>query len=359
MSHEIVSLSALAQQEGQALYRNIWLRLQNEFWDPSRLNWKDWEHRFDGDIVNVATARQKARELVAALGDSYSKLKEKVPSSTGDGGSDKPDIIPGIVGSTVIEDGNIGYLLIQSFSSLDVFEQVSTELAKIAHCDAFIIDLRGNAGGFVNQTARCLELFVEEGMIATLEEQHKDGVQKNHVYFEPDMFFKLVVRPDGKEESVPAERVACVTKGKRIVLLIDGGTCSSAELFAAALLEMGEASCIAMGSRTFGKGIIQSTVEFDGCALTYTSGRYLSPTEEWFGDGGQKVSNGIRPTIPVSTATSKLPLRTAANYLRQKLGKPVRLEQAESFPGEGLVMLGLGAAFLLSFGLASMWTRRD
>lgn len=350
MGTQLVSLA----QEGRALYHSVWQRLRNNFWDPSRVDWNTWEHRFDGEIVDFITAKERLRELISALGDGYTKLVDKDPSASREGSDD--NVVPNIVAAKVL-DNNIGYLLIQSFNSMDVFEQVSAELAKIAHCDGFIIDLRGNAGGFVNPTARCLELFLDEGHVATIEEQYPEGVKKDHVYFNADTFFRLTVQPDGREEPVHAHRVACVTKGKPKVLLIDGQTASSAEMFVAALLASGEAegSCIAIGAQTFGKGIIQSTVKYQWCSLTYTSGRYLSASEVWFGDGGQKVSNGVRPTVFVSTVTRRLPLKTAFDHLCQKLGKVV--PRSELYPGENLLALAVGAAFVTTFAFAAMWRR--
>lgn len=351
MGTQLVSLA----QEGRALYHSVWLRLRNNFWDPSRVDWSTWEHRFDGDIVDFVTAKERLRDLISALGDGYTKLVDKDPASSSE--SNDGNVVPNIATGKEL-DNNIGYLRIRSFDSMDAFEQVSAELAKIAHCDGFIIDLRGNSGGFVNPTAQCLELFLDEGHIATVEEQHLEGIKKDHFYLNANTFFRRIVRPDGTEEPISAGRAQCVTGRKPKVLLIDGQTASSAEMFAAALLANGEAdgSCIAIGAQTFGKGIIQSTVEYQWCSLRYTSGRYLSASDEWFGDA-QKVSNGVRPTMFVSTVTSRLPFKTAFDRLCQKLGKEV--PRPELYPGENLFVLTVGAAFVVStVAFAAMWRRR-
>ena len=350
---------SLAQTEGRALYHKIWQTLRTNFWDPKRISWDSWE--FDDTIDSIDSAKRRAAQLIRALNDKYTKLLENEPKTAAEGDNEtSAELVLDVVYSTVL-DQNIGYLCISTFSKSNVFEQVQKALLEIKDCDGFIIDLRGNGGGYVNPAARCLEFFIEKGQIATIEQQVADGVQTNKVYFDADTFYRLTTRPDGSEKEVEAHRAECVTKDKPIVLLLDDGSASASELFAGALLDNGkeDGRVIAIGSRTFGKGIIQNTIEFDECSLKFTSGRYLSPTDEWFGDGAQTVANGIHPTIAVSTREFKLPVRKAFLHLCEKLGKVLPAPKPRQ-TSPALSGLALGAtALLFTIGIAALSRQRN
>jgi C-terminal processing protease CtpA/Prc len=204
---------------------------------------------------------------------------------------------------------------------------VRKALMDIAHCDGFIIDLRDNLGGLVNATLFCLELFLEEGKLATLESQTRNGLTKTDIFVKPKTYYKRV-EPDVNDRTGDYPREACVIKGKPVVVLISEKTCSSAELFAAALLESGNnfSLRLSMGKQSAGKGIMQDTVPLNGCSLVVTSGRYLSPMNRWFGDHGQTVANGIKPDIRVESSHAKSTIWRAHRVLCGHLGKVIAPE---------------------------------
>jgi len=313
---------ATTRLDGLALYQDIWYNAKSRFWDPARaaaLN--AFEHCFDDRIYDIASAKRCAGSMLASLNDRYTKLldtsdiEERAVVAQATEGSASSAIMP----------NNIGLLRIDSFSPENITEQVRKALVEIEHCDGFIIDLRDNLGGLVNQTVNCLELFVEEGMVVTLESQDSDGVTKTAIYFKPESFFKLVEQPDGKEDSGHYKRQKCMIKGKPVVVLVNKSTCSSAELFAAALLESGKnfSLRLSIGTPTSGKGIVQDTVPLKGCSLVVTSGRYLSPSDRWFGDNGQTIADGITPDIRVNDPNARTTLRKAHEVLCAHLGKEI------------------------------------
>jgi hypothetical protein len=137
---------SLAQDQGRALYHKIWLTLKTRFWDPKRIVWDAWEHRFDDAIDGIESAKSSAVQLIAALNDGYTKLVENEatpdPASNTKTGS---ALILDVVSSELL-DHNIGYLRISSFSRENVLEQVQHGLVEITNCDGFIIDLAVSKG---------------------------------------------------------------------------------------------------------------------------------------------------------------------------------------------------------------------
>ncbi len=351
---------ATTRQDGLTLYRDIWLAAKTYFWDPARaaaLN--AFEHCFDDKIHDLRSAKVYARSMLEALNDRYTKLLEE------------PEIkkVAAIAeetagsASSAVMPNNIGLLCIDSFSPENIVEQVRKALSEIAHCDGFVIDLRDNRGGLVNPTLFCLELFLEEGKLATLESQGQNGVTTTDIFVKPGAYFKLV-EPDVNDRTGNYKRENCVIQGKPVVVLISESTCSSAELFAAALLESGNNFTLrlSMGKQTAGKGIIQETVPFEDCSLVVTSGRYLSPSNRWFGDHGQTVANGIKPDILVDSPHAKSTLWKAHEILCEHLGKEIAPESmrtsatGSSFAIPAIVgFLAVGAFFSLS----SMWFTQD
>ncbi|MBN2695144.1 S41 family peptidase [bacterium] len=117
--------------------------------------------------------------------------------------------------------------------------------------DRFIIDLRGNPGGYVNEAVDLSDLFISKGIIVSSKERNS-----------AEHFYK-------------ASRKAPFTTQK-IYLLVDHNTASAAEIFAAAIKENKRGLLI--GNRTFGKGTIQSIYELsDGSALKLTVTLYYTP----------------------------------------------------------------------------------
>ena len=82
-------------------------------------------------------------------------------------------------------------------------------------------------------------------------------------------------------------------------MLVDGGTVSAAELFAAVLRD--EAGALIVGSQTFGKGVMQNTYEFsDGSALTLSVGKIYTKSGTW-------NETGLKPDYSVELAGGAVP----------------------------------------------------
>ena len=131
-----------------------------------------------------------------------------------------------------------------------------------------VIDLRNNPGGLLDQAVRIADSFIDSG---------------------------LIVRTEGRNGRILDEERAH-QRGTRsdfpIIVLVNGGSASAAEIVAGALQDHGRG--LVMGTQTFGKGSVQTIIELeDGSALKLTIARYFTPT------GRSIQEKGITPDVVV------------------------------------------------------------
>lgn len=151
-------------------------------------------------------------------------------------------------------------------------QQVREAVARHAQSGSgIVLDLRGNAGGLVGEAVTAASVFLEGGLVATYE-QH--GSQR-------------ALYADSRHSASANGRTA-----SPLVVLVDGGTMSAAELLTGALQDRGRA--VVVGSRTFGKGSVQMPRELpDGSVAELTVGHYATPS------GRSLDGEGITPDLPV------------------------------------------------------------
>ncbi|MER5278315.1 S41 family peptidase [Streptomyces sp. NPDC002809] len=130
-----------------------------------------------------------------------------------------------------------------------------------------LLDLRGNSGGLVTEAVTAASAFLDGGLVATYDVH---GEQR-----------ALYAEAGGDTE-------------RPVVVLIDGGTMSAAELLTGALQDRGRA--VTVGSRTFGKGSVQMPSRLAGGSVAeLTVGHYRTPA------GSSVDGHGITPDLAVST----------------------------------------------------------
>jgi C-terminal processing protease CtpA/Prc len=306
---------------GQELYYAIWQKVQERFYDQERLlalNWIEQKHRFDEQITDQASAISYAKILLQMLGDKYTKLVEPTEVVT----KQERRVSKTRYATNKLLPGAIGYIGILSFDHKDIFEQVRERLAGVAHCDGFVVDLRGNGGGLLNATANVCELFIDEGTICFIESRTDSGLAESVISFSNQYFERCTVETDKEPEKFLYKRRSAMIAGKPMVILIDGDTASSAEMFTAALLDCsGKNPVVSMGSKSSGKGIGQADFDIFGqVTLTISCVRFFSPANQWFGDAAQTIANGIKPDIYLADNPNPAhAVEIAANYLRAHL----------------------------------------
>jgi len=140
-----------------------------------------------------------------------------------------------------------------------------------AYAGGIVLDLRGNPGGLLDEAVEVASAFLAGGPIVSYEERAA-----------PDRVLNAVGEGD---TTTP------------VVVLVDGGTASAAEVVAAALQDRSRA--VVVGSRTYGKGSVQEPVQLpDGSAIEFTIGRYLTPA------GRVIDGRGIEPDVLIDVASA-------------------------------------------------------
>ena len=168
----------------------------------------------------------------------------------------------------VLED-DVGYIRIATFNArvADEFLSAVQKLRAKAgsRLTGFVLDLRNNPGGLLEQSVVISDLLLEKGEIVFTK-----GRSYQHRF-----------------QAQPGD----VTGGLPIVVLVNKGSASAAEILAGALKDHGRA--ILIGARTFGKGSVQTIIPFgNNDALKLTTAIYYTPS-------GASVEGGIPPDIKV------------------------------------------------------------
>ena len=139
-----------------------------------------------------------------------------------------------------------------------------------AYAGGVVLDLRGNPGGLLDEAVEVASVFLDGGPVVSYEQRDA-----------PDRVLNAV--GDG-DTTTP------------VVILVDSGTASAAEVVAAALQDRSRA--VIVGSRTYGKGSVQEPIELpDGSAIEFTIGRYLTPA------GRVIDGRGVEPDVLIDPAS--------------------------------------------------------
>ena len=171
------------------------------------------------------------------------------------------------------EEGDIGYVRITSFSeqTTDGLRRGVEQLTQKIGGDklkGFVIDLRNNPGGLLDQAVSVSDAFLERGEIVSTRGRNADETQRFNA------------------------RPGDITKGKPVVVLINGGSASASEIVAGALQDHKRATLI--GTRSFGKGSVQTIIPLrENGALRLTTARYYTPS------GRSIQAKGIDPDIQI------------------------------------------------------------
>jgi carboxyl-terminal processing protease len=133
----------------------------------------------------------------------------------------------------------------------------------------YVVDMRNNPGGLLDQAISVSDAFLERGEIVSTRGRNAEETQRFNA------------------------RAGDLTKGKPIIVLINGGSASASEIDAGALQDHKRATV--MGTRSFGKGSVQTIIPLGSGngALRLTTARYFTPS------GTSIQAKGIKPDIEV------------------------------------------------------------
>lgn len=237
----------------------------------------DYITHIDGDLVYGESLNEAVEKMRGAPGTSI-KLTIVRP------GRDKPFDVA-IVRERIelhpvkweIKDG-IGILNINTFSG-NVADQTKSALLAIDKATGgkplgYVVDLRSNPGGLLDQAVDVSDAFLEGGEVVSQRGREKNDIERYYA------------RPGDMAHGLP------------VIVLVDVGTASASEIVAGALQDHRRA--LVMGETSFGKGSVQTVVQTGAqAALRLTTARYYTPS------GRSVQAGGIQPDIAVPQLSDK------------------------------------------------------
>ena len=173
-----------------------------------------------------------------------------------------------------VEGDDVGYIRMNQFTeqTTEGLKKAITDIgAKVSKdkLKGYILDLRNNPGGLLDQAISVSSAFIERGEIVSTRGRNPEDIQRFTAH--------------GGD----------LTNGKPLIVLINGGSASASEIVAGALQDRRRATIL--GTRSFGKGSVQTIIPLgsDDGALRLTTARYFTPS------GRSIQAKGITPDIEV------------------------------------------------------------
>jgi carboxyl-terminal processing protease len=233
----------------------------------------DFITHIDDEPVQGLTLNQAVDKM---RGPVNTKIKLKIMRK----GQDKPvemtltrDVIRVLSVRSHSEGDDVGYIRITQFTE-QTSEGLKKAIADLSEQDGdklkgYIVDLRNNPGGLLDQAISVSDAFLEKGEIVSTRGRNADEIQR------------FTARPGD------------LTKNKPVIVLINGGSASASEIVAGAMQDHKRATIL--GTRSFGKGSVQTIIPLGSGngALRLTTARYFTPS------GHSIQAKGIVPDIEV------------------------------------------------------------
>ncbi|MBX9723737.1 MAG: S41 family peptidase [Candidatus Obscuribacterales bacterium] len=381
--------SALAKEaptEQQNVYHKVWELVGKNFYDPTfgDQDWSRWEHRYDGKIKDDADEQKAIDSMLLSLGDRFTRYLNKTAfeeettaiagrlfgigvqiaqDRTGkllviaplegspaaeagllpgdeiseiDGkptmGEELPAASKRIRGAidtqvtlTIVRKGetkkitvtrgevklksvqtvkmlnkDIGYIRLSTFMSNTAGHEVQDALVTLTPARGIILDLRENPGGLVTNALEICSMFIPQGVVVSTVDRNSKPVDS---------------RVNGR-----------LISNQPLVVLIDQGTASAAEITSGALRDTGRAMLVGP-KRSFGKGLVQSVIRLeDGSGVNITIARYLTP------NGTDINKKGIVPDyiVELEKADYEKKLGPWWHYEGEKVPSPTLLKPKTS-----------------------------
>ncbi|WLR92442.1 S41 family peptidase [Shinella zoogloeoides] len=194
-------------------------------------------------------------------------------------GADKPielTIMRDIIAVKAVKsrvEGDVGYLRVISFTekTYDDLEAAITKIKEEVPADklkGYVLDLRLNPGGLLDQAINVSDAFLERGEVVSTRGRNEDETRRFN--------------------ATPGD----IVDGKPVIVMVNGGSASASEIVAGALQDLRRATVL--GTRSFGKGSVQTIIPMgDAGALRLTTALYYTPS------GKSIQGTGITPDITV------------------------------------------------------------
>lgn len=270
-------------------------------------SWRDALKFFDGKentVVNVKVLRD-GKEMTVPL----KRTNEEIPAVT----------------SKTVDDGNFAHIRMRTFMQNDTSEELERAILEHPNAKGYILDLRHNGGGLLDQAFTSASVFMKEGDVLTVRmRQPSDPSAPRH----KTTTYKITPDQIQTIENGGAPRHHLQRHEDRVhkpvVVLTDQGTASAAEILAGALKDSDGAYVI--GTPTWGKGVGQSIISDwqSGGAVKMTTFHYFTPKGTWPGDGHHNRI-GLKPDLYVANPVPNFygtaqdgQMNAAIDFLRRK-----------------------------------------
>ncbi|MXN47818.1 PDZ domain-containing protein [Shinella kummerowiae] len=194
-------------------------------------------------------------------------------------GADKPielTIMRDIIAVKAVKsrvEGDVGYLRVISFTE-KTYDDLEAAIEKIKEevpadkLKGYVLDLRLNPGGLLDQAINVSDAFLERGEVVSTRGRNEDETRRFN--------------------ATPGD----ITDGKPVIVMVNGGSASASEIVAGALQDLRRATVL--GTRSFGKGSVQTIIPMgDAGALRLTTALYYTPS------GKSIQGTGITPDVTV------------------------------------------------------------
>jgi len=177
--------------------------------------------------------------------------------------------VPSVVWRVLADDPRIGYLQVMRFTGRTPDEvRAAVEGLRAEGVEALVLDMRNNAGGLLQESITVADEFIDSGVI--VYQRNAQG-----------------------ENAFPASSGG-VAIDLPLIVLVNHGTASGAELVAGALQDSGRANII--GQRTYGKGTVQQIFPLsDGSSLHVTSSEWFTPAHQALEQAGLAPNTEMQP----------------------------------------------------------------
>jgi carboxyl-terminal processing protease len=247
----------------------------------------DYITAVDGETVIGLTVNEAVKKMRGKAGDPVTLTIAREKTDPFDLKLTREIIQPKSV--TYRAEGDYGYVRLASFNekaTIEVKAAIDALRAKNPHMKGLILDLRNNPGGLLDQAVGVSDLFLNGGEVVSQRGRDPHDIERFNA------------KPGAKLGDLP------------VVVLINSGTASAAEIVAGALKDRRRAEVV--GLTSFGKGSVQTVIPLRGGldgAVKLTTARYYTPS------GGSIQKTGIEPNLEV--AETREEAQQAANQAFQ------------------------------------------
>ena len=177
---------------------------------------------------------------------------------------------------------NVGYLRITSFTEQTesgLIKSIKSIKEKLNNKElGYVLDVRSNPGGLLTQSVKVSDIFLNRGEIVSTRGRNKENIQRYRA------------------------KKGDITEGKPIIVLINGGSASASEIVAGALQDHKRA--IIVGTKSFGKGSVQTIIPFRKSNKEKTTAGIRLTTARYYTPSGESIQGkGIQPDIIIEQGT--------------------------------------------------------